>query len=129
MAKKPTVLVSSLYRKRISQPSGGVVDENIDRAELSLRDIEQAPWRLRIGQIGFEGSRQPTLLADIGDDVFGIGRPIPTVCLECVGIILVQESTVGDEHTSTAISQDSCGGGADAMVSTSNERNVVGQIE
>ena len=128
-AKKPTVLVSRRYRKRISQPSRGVIDENIDWAELGLRSVEQAPRRLRIGQIGFGGSRQPTLLADIGDDVLCIARTIPAVCLECVGIIFVQEPKVGDEHTSAAISQDPCGGGPDAMVSTSNERNVVGQIE
>ena len=74
--------------KRVGYPSGSVIDKDIDRSKFSFSSIEKASRRPRIGQIGFDGSRHPSLLPDMGDDVFGIGGSIPSICITLAGIIL-----------------------------------------
>ena len=129
LLEKAAVPVAGLCRKGVGQPAGSVVDEDIHRPKLGLRNVEQASRGLRIGQVSLHRRCQPILRPDVGDDVFGIGGAAPTVCLGRAGVVDISQSKVRHEDAGAALRQHTRGRSADAVVGAGDDGDVAGEVE
>ena len=73
--KEPTEAVMGLPRKCVLLVCGGVVDQNVHGAELSLCNIEQALRCLRIGEVGLYCRSLSSFRTDCANNVSGVCSP------------------------------------------------------
>jgi hypothetical protein len=104
--------------------AGRVVDQDVDRAELLLGQLEQPGRRVRVGQVSLDRHRAAARRLDLGHDRPGVLGPVIAVFLRGAGIDRIIEAQVGAQDRASAPGQRRSGRGADAVVGSRHERGM-----
>ena len=89
--------------ERVSEPAARVVDQDVNRAQLGLGEIEQTNRRVAVGEIGFDRYRVAAVLANDVEHRLRICGTIVAIRVRNAGIDSVSESQVKARDARNAI--------------------------
>jgi hypothetical protein len=95
---------------------------------LGLGEIEQTNRRGAVGEIGLDRHRVAAVLANDIEYLLRISGTIVAIRIWYAGIDSVSESQVRDQHTHTTSREASRNRGADTMIPTGYQRDVIAHL-
>ena len=117
--------IGGVGRKRIGDPAGGVVDQDVHCTKRLFGRVEQPRGRSSVREVGFESDGTPALCLDGREHRSGVEGPVPTIQLRNRGIARIRDTQIRNDDGRAAGGEQSRRRGADAMVRACDQHNVV----
>nr|WP_211239975.1 hypothetical protein [Jiangella gansuensis] len=122
-AHRPAEPVGVGRLEGVLDPAAGVVDQDVDRAEVFLGEVEQPGRAGRVGEVGLDGVCAAAGALDGGHHVGGVAAAGLVVSLLLSG--RVARPVVRREHRHPAPAELDSGGGPDSLVRSGDDGDVL----